>query len=288
MNRKSAALGRLYVALALVFLYLPILVIVAYSFNSSQAHHSAVFAGFTFDYYATALQTPQIVESLVTSIEVALVSVALSIVIAVPAAFVAARHGFPGKAAFESLALLPLLLPGVVLGVAFMSFYAFVGVPFGFRTLVLSHTTFCIPYVYILVSTRLVGFDVSLEEAARDLGANSWQTFRDVVLPVAYPAIVSAAGLGFAMSFDDVVISFFAAGATSNTLPLYIYSQTKLRFGPEINALCSMIILVAIGAVVVAALVRARGERCREEDRRRAISAALAEEGLEQEQGAEP
>ena len=184
-------------------------------------------------------------KALGVSLEVAVGAVVVSLVVGIPAGVTLAKVNFPGRRLFESISLLPLLLPEVVLGLAFMSFYALAGIPFGNISLVLSHATFCLPYVIILVSTRLTGSDPALAEASRDLGANWWQTFLVVTLPVIAPAIASAAVLSFALSFDDVIISYFTAGASSATLPMLIYSQVKLHPMPSMKAMCALIILVS-------------------------------------------
>lgn len=251
MNTKLNPASKLYVAAVLLFLYLPILVIIVYSFNSNPSANSADFQGFTTLWYTQIAGDYSTMKALLTSLEVAVGSVAVSLVVGVPAGVVLAKSDFPGRSLFDSISLLPLLLPEVVLGLAFMSFYSLVGIPFGNISLVVAHTTFCLPYVIILVSTRLVGADPALAEAARDLGANWWQTFLTATLPAIVPAIASASVLSFALSFDDVIISYFTAGASSGTLPMLIYSQVKLHPMPSMKALCSLIILVSLALVVL-------------------------------------
>lgn len=275
MKTRLGTGARIYTALLFLFLYLPIIVIVAYSFNANPVSSSADFTGFTLDWYRQLGGDHEISKSLATSLTVGIQAVAVSLVVGIPAALALSRSHFPGRRVFDQLNLLPLLLPEVVLGIAFMSFYALVGIPFGNVSLVVSHATFCIPYVVILVSTRLAGFDHSLVEASQDLGAGPLRTFFSIVLPELVPAVVSAAALGFVLSFDDVVISFFTAGATSSTLPVLIYSQVKLHPQPTTKALCSLLIVSLSVAVVAFYLIRLRLERrARQRERERATTQA--------------
>lgn len=274
MQQKLGVGAKVYIALVLAFLFLPIVVIVVYSFNSNVVASSADFQGFTLDWYRQLSSDHEIAKSLRTSVVVGLETVVVSLLVGIPAAVVVARTDFPGKRFFNSLKLLPLLLPGILLGIAFMSFYSLLGIPFGDVTLVLAHSTFCIPYVIILVSTRLAGFDHSLVEASRDLGAGTLRTFFSIVMPAVMPAVVSAAALSFVLSFDDVVISFFTAGATSSTLPVLIYSQIKLHPQPTTKALCSLIIGVVSLGVIVVYLIRLYAD-----DRAQRRYARIAAEG---------
>ena len=151
-----------------------------------------------------------------------------------------------GKGAIEYISTLPIMIPEIILGMVFMAFFSLIGLPFGMTTLIIAHTAFCIPYVFMMVKARLVGMDKSLEEAAQDLGASKVRTFFDIILPLIAPAIASGMLLSFAMSFDDVIISVFVTGVNSNTLPLKIYSQLKTGVTPKINALCTLMFLVTV------------------------------------------
>ena len=141
------------------------------------------------------------------------------------------------------------MLPEIILGMAYLAFFSLLNVDFGMMTLIIAHTTFCIPYIFINVQSRLVGLDPAYVEAARDLGASQTRAFYDVTLPLIAPAITSGALLAFAMSMDDVVISFFVTGTTSNTLPLQVYSMLKLGVTPEVNALCTLMLLAVFGVI---------------------------------------
>ena len=138
------------------------------------------------------------------------------------------------------------MIPEIILAMVFLAFFSLLGLPFGMTTLILAHTAFCIPYCFMLVKARLVGMDASLAEAARDLGASEWQVFRDITLPLIAPAIASGMVLSFAMSFDDVIISLFVTGVNVNTLPIRVYTQIKTGVTPEINALCSLMLLATL------------------------------------------
>ena len=155
------------------------------------------------------------------------------------------------KGAIEYLSTLPIMIPEIILGMVFMAFFSLLGLPFGMTTLVIGHTAFCIPYVFMLVKARLAGLDPSLAEAARDLGAGEARVFFDVTLPLITPAILSGMLLSFAMSMDDVIISIFVTGVKVNTLPIKIYSQIKFGVTPEINALCTLMLLATILLVLL-------------------------------------
>jgi len=161
------------------------------------------------------------------------------------------KINFKTKGMIEYLSGLPIMIPEIILGMVFMVFFALLRLPFGMMTLVISHTTFCIPYVFMMVKARLVGLDKSLEEAAKDLGASEARTFFDITLPLILPAVVSGMLLAFAMSLDDVVISIFVTGARTNTLPIRIYTQLKSGITPKLNALCTVMLLVTFIIVLL-------------------------------------
>ena len=152
--------------------------------------------------------------------------------------------------------MIPMMLPEIILGMAYLAFFSICKVSFGMVTLIIAHVTFCIPYIFINVQSRLVGLDPAYVEAARDLGASPSRAFRDVTLPLIAPAITSGALLAFAMSMNDVVISFFVTGTTSNTLPLQVYSMLKMGVTPEVNALCTLMLLAVFAALGLYALLR--------------------------------
>ena len=159
----------------------------------------------------------------------------------------------------SSLSLLPIMIPEIILGMVFLAVFSFMNLPFGMVTLVLAHTTFCVPYVFSMVKARLVGMDKSLKEAALDLGATPIRVFFDITLPLILPAILSGVMLSFAMSFDDVVISIFVTGPTVNTLPIKIYTKMKTGVTPEINALATIMLVITAFLLVGAAFINKLG-----------------------------
>jgi spermidine/putrescine transport system permease protein len=160
-----------------------------------------------------------------------------------------------------NLSLFPLMIPEIILGMVFLATFSAMNLPFGMLTLVIAHTTFCVPYIFMTVRARLAGMDPSIEEAARDLGANSFQIFWDITLPSILPAILSGMLLSFAASFDDVVISIFVTGPTVNTLAIMIYTRMKTGVTPEINALATVILIITIGIILLSSLIGQAGKR---------------------------
>ena len=251
--KRAERLRTAYLALLLLFLYLPMAVVILYSFNASKT--DARWAGFTLDWYRKLLHNRALMEALVNSLVLAGFSCLSAAVVGTLGAVGLARRDFKAKGLLESLSTLPIMIPEIILGMAFLAFFSFLSIPFGMPTLVLAHTTFCIPYIFLVVKGRLAGLDPSIGEAARDLGASEARMFLDVTLPLIAPAVLSGTLLAFAMSLDDVVISFFVTGPATNTLPVKIYSQIKTGVSPEINALCTLMLLAtfliicALGAV---------------------------------------
>lgn len=250
--RKKRKLGKgLYLAIILIFLYLPIAVIIFHSFNINEAPASAVFKGFTLQWYSELWSSNDLMRTLKNSLIVSSASVLFSALIGTPAGIVMARYRFPGKSFFESLMYMPILLPGIIMGISFLTFFSALNMPFGYLTMIIGHSTFCIPYVVIMVFTRMTGFDVSLDDAARDLGASGFYLFRTIIWPEVLPAIISAVLLSFAMSLDDVVISFFTTGATTDTLPIKVYSMLKLHGTRSVNALCTIMVAIVIVLLLI-------------------------------------
>lgn len=227
-----------YMGLVMVFIYLPILFVIIYSFNPSKI--SAVWEGFSLTWYRELFRDRAIFQALVNSLVLATLSSSAAAVIGTLGAVGMQRVQWRGKGVVEYLSTLPIMIPEIILGMVFLAFFALIGLPFGMLTLVIAHTAFCIPYVYMLVKARLAGLDKSLVEAATDLGATEPRAFWDITLPLIAPAIISGMLLAFAMSLDDVVISIFVTGVDTNTLPIKIYTQLKTGISPKINALCTL------------------------------------------------
>lgn len=248
----------IYVGVITVITYIPILLTVVYSFNASRI--SSIWEGFSLKWYVELFHDRDIWEALRNSLILAVLSCLGAVVIGTMGALGMYRKKSRLNDAVAYLSMLPIMIPEIILGMVFLSVFSLMGLPFGMVTLVIAHTTFCIPYVYSTVKARLVGMDKSLEEAALDLGASGWRVFFDVTLPLIAPAIWSGAMLSFAMSFDDVVISIFLTGPTVNTLPVKIYTKLKTGVTPEINALATLMLGVTILLLAGAALV-GRGKR---------------------------
>jgi spermidine/putrescine transport system permease protein len=230
-----------YVAFILILTYVPIAVMAVYSFNESKI--SSVWGGWSLKWYETLFGDDDIWEALRNSLALAVLSSLCAVIIGTRGALGIHRKKTKMGGTIVYMSMLPIMLPEIILGMVFLSTFGLMGLPFGMMTLVIAHTTFCIPYIYAMVNTRLMGMDKALEEAALDLGASPIRVFFDVTLPMILPAIFSGVILAFAMSFDDVVISIFVTGPRVNTLPIKIYTKLKTGVTPEINALSVMLLL---------------------------------------------
>ncbi len=269
MNRARAPLG-LAAGLIYLFLYTPIAVVIVYSFNASK--RGGPWGGFTTEWYGGLLDSPDKLAALRNSIVLALASTAVSTGLGSMLGYGLSRYHFPGRRLFAWLMVLPVVIPDIVLAIAMLMFYsvfrdAFGLFPLGLGTMILAHVTFQIPFVAIIVRSRLVGLDPALEEAARDLGATTWQTFRHVTLPLMLPGVFAGAALACTLSVDDFVVSFFTSGPGSTTLPILIYSSVKRGITPDINALSTLIILVSVLGTITVSLLQARGQARRLPDR---------------------
>ncbi len=248
-----------HTALVYLFLYAPVAILVAFSFNASR--QTAFWAGFTLDWYRQLFDDPGLFQAVRTSLVVAAATTAAAVLLGTPAALALARHGFRGKRATQALLYLPVIIPEVVLGAALVTFFGTIGMQLSIATVVIAHVVFSIPYVAIVVRARLAGLDPALEEAARDLGAGPFETFRRVTLPLAAPGIVAAALLVFTLSIDDYVITSFVAGVGATTLPLYIYSMLKVGVTPEVNAVSTLLLAGTVALIVIAQYFLGKGSR---------------------------
>ena len=254
MKKKNPG-AKLYLALVLVLMYLPVIVVIVYSFNSNASRQPIPFTGFSLRNYAALFQdTRGLVESLKTSLILALMSVSASVVIGTLGAVGMVRKKLRLGGLMETVTVLPVMIPEIILAVAFMALFSVAGLRFGMGTLVLAHVTFCTPYIYLLVKGRLAGMDLNLEAAARDLGAGPAKAFLSVTLPLILPGVLSGAMLAFAMSLDDFVISFFVTGSNVTPLPLRIYSSVKSGVSLQVNALCTLMLLFVFVIAGVALL----------------------------------
>ena len=241
-------------AAALFLLHLPVLVLMAFSFNASR--FSMEWSGFTLDWYARLLERDDILEALRASLVVALASTALATAFGTLIALALARHVFPGRRIYQGLLYLPIVTPEIVVGISLLVLFATAGVRLGLGTITIAHVAFNISFVAVVVLARLHGTGRDLEEAAMDLGAGPWTTFFRVTLPQILPGVVAGALLAFTMSFDDFVITFFVAGVGSTTLPLLVYSMVRRGVEPTINAISTIILVVTTVAILVAYRLR--------------------------------
>lgn len=244
-----------------VALHLPLLLLVAWSFNASRT--GARWDGFTLAWYARLAERPDLWEALRTSLVVGLTATALATGLGTLAALGLARGRSKALRAFESLLLLPIVTPEVVAGISLLVLFAGLGVSLGLASVIIAHTAFCLPFTILVVGARLRGMDRSMEEAALLLGADELTTFRRVTLPLMAPGIVAAALLAFTLSFDDFVITFFTAGPGTSTLPLVIYGMVRRTVEPTVNALSTLLVVGTTVMLVVAARLTgtARGVR---------------------------
>jgi spermidine/putrescine transport system permease protein len=215
--------------------------VILYSFNASPS--TAQWTGFTLDWYRELFRDRVIVESFKVSIEVALLTALLSAIMGTASAVISMWVTDGMKKAIQGMMVLPLLVPEIALGIALLIFFNSINLPFGHLTLVLSHSLFCVPYVYIMVQLRLKEIDRSILESARDLGATTWQVIETVILPLVTPSIITASLLALAMSLDDVIISTYMSGAKTTTLPVHIFSMMRVGVTPKVNALCTLILV---------------------------------------------
>lgn len=236
--------------LVYLFLYAPIAVLVVFSFNA--ARQTALWEGFTLDWYRRLLGNEALLRSVRNSLVVAGLTTVAATVLGTLAALALARFEFPGRRSTRTLLFLPVIIPEVVLGAALLTLFGEVGLRLSLWTVVIAHVVFSVSYVAIVVRARLAGLDPSLEEAARDLGAGPFETFRRVTLPLLLPGIAASALLVFILSIDDYVVTSFVAGVGSTTLPLHIYSMLKVGVTPEVNAVSTLLLAVTVVLIVLA------------------------------------
>jgi spermidine/putrescine transport system permease protein len=260
MKKAKRGFYSLYLAIILALMYVPIALVILYSFNASRLN--SVWGGFDLAWYRELFRDRAMFAALRNSLVLAAVSSFSAAVIGTLGA-VGMEWGRAGaKSAsqklsriMEYISILPIMMPEIILGMVLLAFFSLLGLPLGMFTLILAHTCFCIPYVYLLVKARLAGLERSYTEAARNLGASPWRAFRDVMFPLILPAIISGVLLSFAMSFDDVIISVFVTGPNTNTLPIRIYTQIKTGVTPKTNALCSLLFIFTVLMCILSAAV---------------------------------
>lgn len=222
-------------------MYVPVLSVVLYSFNKSSS--TAYWAGFTLDWYRELFSDRVILEAFKVSIEVAILTALLSAVIGTASAIIAIYVTKNAERTINGMMFMPLIVPEVALGISLLIFFSSLKLPFGTLTLVIGHSLFCVPYVYIMVQLRLKEINISIIEAAKDLGATRGQIIKTIILPLVMPSTLTASLLALAMSLDDVIISTYMAGPTTTTLPVHIFSMMRVGVTPKVNALCTLFLL---------------------------------------------
>jgi len=237
------------------YLYLPVVVLIALSFNANRS--ATIWTGFSVDWYGEVFVNKTIIAAAKNSLIVASTATLVATAIATLAALGTERR-FRGQAPVNVVIALPLVVPEVVTAIATLLFFVMIRIELGLATVIIAHIVFCIPFAYLPIRARLEGMDKSLREAAADLYADEWRTFRRVTLPLLWPGILSGAMLAFIISLDDFVITFFVAGAGASTLPIYIYTLIRVGISPEVNAVSAMMLVVSIVFVSLSFLVARR------------------------------
>ena len=262
MRTGPTAFNRLSVGLGLAFLYAPIALLVLHSFNASRL--VTVWAGFSTRWYVALLQDDQMLDAVWVTLRVGLISASVATVLGTLAAVALVRSGrYRGRALFSGMIYAPLVMPEVILGLSLLLLFVALGLPRGFWTVTLSHATVTLCYATVVIQARLASFDVSLEEAAQDLGCGPLTAFLKVTLPNIAPAVAAAWMLAFTLSLDDLVIASFTSGPGATTLPMRLYSQVRLGVNPEINAVSSLLIGVVATGVIGVYLAQQRRRRAR-------------------------
>lgn len=245
--------SKMVIGLVFLFLYLPIIVLIVFSFNDTKLN--ILFEGFTLKWYSVLFENRTLLEAFKNTLVVALISTLISTVIGTISAIGLSRYNFKGKRLINSLLYIPIVMPDIVIGISLLSIYTLMRFNLGMFTLILAHIVFSIPYVLVSVRSTLEGMNPYLEEASSDLGANGLQTFFRVTLPSISSGILSGAMLVFTLSMDDVVISYFTAGPDAVTLPQYIYSMIKSGISPDVNALFSLMLFITMIGLTIYSII---------------------------------
>ena len=258
------------VALGFAFLYLPIVILIVFSFNASKL--VTVWGGFSIKWYVSMFANQGLMDAAWVTVRVGVISATFATILGTLAALALTRYTrFRGRVLFSGMVFAPLVMPEVITGLSLLLLFVAMGLDRGFLTVTLAHITFTMCFVAVVVQSRLVTFDRSLEEAAMDLGATPVRTFFQITLPVIAPAIVSGWMLAFTLSLDDLVIASFTSGPGATTLPMKIYSQVRLGVTPEINAVCTLLIAVVAVGIIIASIANKRREAQRIVDEQAAL-----------------
>lgn len=247
-----------------VFLYVPLMTLIAFSFNADR--RNIVWKGFTLDWYHKTLTDDSLLTAFANSLTIAAVATVVSVILGALTAVLLWRFRFPGRTALEGVVSLPIVVPEICMGIAMLVFFARVLPwpqdlvwPFSLGSIIIAHITFCFPFVAVVVRARLASFNRELEEAARDLGSGEWRVFRDILVPHMMPGLISGALLAFTLSLDDFVITFFTSGPDTVTFPVKVYSMVRFSVTPEVNAASTILILITVALTAVA--LRLQGMR---------------------------
>lgn len=255
-EKKPAWWLRLITILIYAYIYIPIILLIIFSFNTQKLN--VRWEGFTLHWYQVLFQDGDVMLATRNTLVVAFISTIVATVIGTMAALALQRYRFPGYTAAESTLYIPVIIPEVVMGIALLVFFVQVRLTLGLTTIILSHIAFSIPFVTLVVRARLHGFDKSIEEAAMDLGANEIITFWRVTLPTIMPGVLAGAMLAFTLSLDDYVITYFTAGPGSTTLPLRIFSMVRFAVTPEVNALSTLWVLTVFVLLLISQIIQRR------------------------------
>lgn len=249
MRARTKRLLFIYSLFVFAFLYIPIFVLIAFSFNDSKL--GTVWTGFTFHWYLKLFSNVQIFDALVNSVFIAIITTILSTIFGTLAALAIHRYTFFGKRSMDFLFLIPVIIPDLVIAVALLAIYGVFHIKLGLMTIIPGHVVWGISFVMLVVLARLQGLDRSLEEAAKDLGANEWHTFWRVTFPLISPGVLAGSLLTFTLSLDEFEVAFFTSGPGSSTLPVLVYSMVRLGVSPEVNALSTLLIMSVILAIMI-------------------------------------
>ena len=255
MKRISWLLG-LWTALVMVFFYLPIAILIGFSFNTSRLN--ILWEGFTLDWYAAIWRDRVLVDSLNNSLIVATITTVLAVALGTGGAWLLYRYRFPGLRLWQTLIFIPMIVPEVIMGVSLLILYVVINLELGYATIIISHVTFCFPFVMVAVQARLSGLDPALEEAAMDLGATPAVAFRRILVPYLMPAIISGALMSFTLSLDELIVTYFTASAGTRTLPLEIFGRVKKGLDPTLNAISTVFILSTVVLVMTTEILKRR------------------------------
>jgi spermidine/putrescine transport system permease protein len=257
--RGGNILLKVFAALVYIFLFAPIFVVALTSFNPDG--RATIPDSLSTVWYSELSDDDQLIDALWTSVQVGIGTAIIASILGLLAAYGLSRYRFPGRGALQGLFYLPMLVPAVVSGVSLLTWFNEIGIDLGWFSILIAHVIFALPFTLTIILTSFAGFDTRLEEAAQDLGATPWRTFRYITLPLVMPGVIGGALIAFTLSFDEFVLTFFVAGGGVQTLPLVIYNRIRYLLSPEINAIATIVMALSIGLLLfglVASAIRSR------------------------------